>query len=89
MNVGGPFFVLAIIAWAVIPFNDGWVLSDINVAVLYVFAVSFCRAKTKSWWARSAAWRNASPCWSGSPPIPPPAPRAKSRRCAEAQLARE
>ncbi|WP_407492662.1 NADH-quinone oxidoreductase subunit NuoH [Pseudooceanicola sp. MF1-13] len=33
-------FVLALIAWAVIPFNDGWVLSDINVALLYVFAVS-------------------------------------------------
>ncbi|MCX7299751.1 MAG: NADH-quinone oxidoreductase subunit NuoH [Rhodobacterales bacterium] len=33
-------FVLAVIAWAVIPFNDGWVLSDINVAILYVFAVS-------------------------------------------------
>ncbi|MGH1354330.1 MAG: NADH-quinone oxidoreductase subunit H, partial [Thalassovita sp.] len=23
--------VMALIAWAVIPFNDGWVLSDINV----------------------------------------------------------
>src|SRR6056297_1688850 len=33
-------FVLALIAWAVIPFNDGWVLSDINVAILYVFAIS-------------------------------------------------
>ncbi|KUF09079.1 NADH-quinone oxidoreductase subunit NuoH [Pseudoponticoccus marisrubri] len=33
-------FVLAVIAWAVIPFNDGWVLSDINVAILYVFAMS-------------------------------------------------
>src|SRR5210317_58515 len=33
-------FVLALIAWAVIPFNDGWVLSDINVAILFVFAVS-------------------------------------------------
>ena len=33
-------FVLALIAWAVIPFADGWVLSDINVAILYVFAVS-------------------------------------------------
>ena len=33
-------FVLAIIAWAVIPFNDGWVVSDINVAILYVFAIS-------------------------------------------------
>ena len=33
-------FVLAIIAWAVIPFNEGWVVSDLNVAILYVFAVS-------------------------------------------------
>ena len=32
-------FVLAMIAWAVIPFNDTWVLADINVAVLYVFAI--------------------------------------------------
>jgi len=33
-------FVLAMIAWAVIPFSDGWVLADINVAILYIFAVS-------------------------------------------------
>ncbi len=33
-------FVLAIIAWAVIPFNDTWVLADLNVAILYVFAMS-------------------------------------------------
>ncbi len=33
-------FVLAILAWAVIPFADGWVLSDINVAILFVFAIS-------------------------------------------------
>ncbi len=33
-------FVLAMIAWAVIPFGEGWVLSDINVAILFVFAVS-------------------------------------------------
>ena len=33
-------FVMAVIAWAVIPFNDGWVLTDINVAILYVFAIS-------------------------------------------------
>ena len=32
--------VLALIAWAVIPFNDTWVLADINVAILYVFAIS-------------------------------------------------
>lgn len=33
-------FILPVIAWAVIPFNDGWAISDINVAVLYIFAVS-------------------------------------------------
>ena len=33
-------FVLAMIAWAVIPFGETWVLADINVAILYVFAVS-------------------------------------------------
>ncbi|WGW02568.1 NADH-quinone oxidoreductase subunit NuoH [Tropicibacter oceani] len=33
-------FVLAVIVWAVIPFNDGWVISNINVAILYVFAMS-------------------------------------------------
>lgn len=33
-------FVLAVLAWSVIPFSDGWVLSDINVAILFVFAVS-------------------------------------------------
>ena len=33
-------FVLAMIAWAVIPFNDTWVLANLNVAILYVFAVS-------------------------------------------------
>ena len=33
-------FTLALVAWAVIPFSEGWVLSDINVAILFVFAVS-------------------------------------------------
>jgi len=32
--------ILAFIAWAVIPFNKGWVISDINVGILYLFAVS-------------------------------------------------
>lgn len=32
--------VMALIAWAVIPFNDSLVISNINVAILYVFAVS-------------------------------------------------
>ena len=33
-------FILAFIAWAVIPFAPGWVISDLNVGVLYLFAVS-------------------------------------------------
>ena len=33
-------FILALVAWAVIPVNYGWVLSDINVGVLYLFAIS-------------------------------------------------
>ena len=31
---------LALIAWAVIPFGVGQVLADINVGILYIFAVS-------------------------------------------------
>ena len=33
-------FALALVAWAVIPFDLGWVLADINVGVLYLFAIS-------------------------------------------------
>ncbi|MEQ8331728.1 NADH-quinone oxidoreductase subunit NuoH [Nisaea sp.] len=33
-------FILAMIAWAVIPFDAGMVLADINVGVLYLFAIS-------------------------------------------------
>jgi NADH-quinone oxidoreductase subunit H len=33
-------FILSLIAWAVIPFDSGWVLADINVGVLYLFAIS-------------------------------------------------
>jgi NADH-quinone oxidoreductase subunit H len=33
-------FTLALVAWAVIPFGDGLVLSNINVGILYLFAVS-------------------------------------------------
>jgi NADH-quinone oxidoreductase subunit H len=32
--------VLPLAAWAVIPTNLGWVVSDINVGVLYIFAIS-------------------------------------------------
>ena len=33
-------FALAMIAWAVIPVNDGWAIADINVGILYLFAIS-------------------------------------------------
>src|ERR1700728_5115282 len=32
--------VLALAAWAVIPVSGGWGIADINVGVLYVFAIS-------------------------------------------------
>ena len=33
-------FMLSLIAWVVIPFDLGWVLADINVGILYLFAIS-------------------------------------------------
>ena len=33
-------FILAFGAWAVIPFAPGWVVSDINVGILYLLAIS-------------------------------------------------
>jgi len=40
--VGAPMltFTLAMIAWAVIPFGEGLVLANINVGVLYLYAIS-------------------------------------------------
>ncbi len=32
--------VLSLAAWAVIPVNAGWVIADINVGILYIFAIS-------------------------------------------------
>jgi len=31
---------LALAAWAVVPLNNGWVIANINVGILYVFAIS-------------------------------------------------
>jgi NADH-quinone oxidoreductase subunit H len=31
---------LALAAWAVVPFDDGWVVADINVGILYITAIS-------------------------------------------------
>ena len=33
-------FTLALAAWAVVPVGPGWVISDINVGLLYLFAIS-------------------------------------------------
>jgi NADH-quinone oxidoreductase subunit H len=33
-------FILALVGWAVIPFGEGIVLADINVGILYLFAIS-------------------------------------------------
>ncbi|MEP9353691.1 NADH-quinone oxidoreductase subunit NuoH [Xanthobacter sp. KR7-65] len=32
--------VLALAAWVVVPLADGWVIADLNVGVLYIFAIS-------------------------------------------------
>ncbi|MFM9973181.1 MAG: NADH-quinone oxidoreductase subunit NuoH [Beijerinckiaceae bacterium] len=32
--------VLALSAWAVVPVSEGWAIADINVGILYIFAVS-------------------------------------------------
>ncbi len=33
-------FALSLVAWAVIPFDKGWVLANVNVGILYLFAIS-------------------------------------------------
>lgn len=33
-------FALSLVAWVVIPFDKGWVLANINVGILYLFAIS-------------------------------------------------
>ena len=41
--------ILAFMAWAVIPFAPGWVVSDLNVGILYIFAVSSLAFTASSW----------------------------------------
>lgn len=33
-------FVLPVVAWVVIPWDYGWVISDMNVGILFIFAIS-------------------------------------------------
>lgn len=42
-------FLLSLIAWAVIPFDAGMVLANINVGVLYLFAISSLGSTASSW----------------------------------------
>src|ERR1044072_2931197 len=49
-------FTVALVAWAVIPFADGWVLADINVGLLYLLAVSSLGVYgiiIAGWWSNS------------------------------------
>jgi NADH-quinone oxidoreductase subunit H len=32
--------ILALSAWVVVPVNEGWVVADINVGILFLFAIS-------------------------------------------------
>ncbi len=32
--------VLALAAWVAVPIADGWVIADLNVGILYIFAIS-------------------------------------------------
>ena len=44
-------FSLSLIAWAVIPFDTGVVIANINVGILYLFAISslrWCPTKSRS-----------------------------------------
>src|ERR1700678_2733813 len=33
-------FTLSLVGWAVVPFDAGWVIANINVGILYLFAIS-------------------------------------------------
>jgi len=49
-------FILSLIGWAVIPFDEGVVIADINVGILYLFAVSSLSVYgiiTSGWYSNS------------------------------------
>jgi len=33
-------FILSLVAWAVVPYSEGAVVADINISILYIFAIS-------------------------------------------------
>jgi NADH-quinone oxidoreductase subunit H len=52
--------VLALAAWAVIPMDLGWVIADINVGVLYIFAIIMAGWSSNSKYPFLAALRSAA-----------------------------
>src|ERR1044071_9294389 len=57
---------LALAAWAVVPVNVGWVIADINVGVLYIFAISSLMVYGVIMAGRGGDARKTVP-----PPLPP------------------
>ena len=57
-------FTLALIGWAVIPFGDGMVIADINVGVLYLFAISSLGVYgiIMAGWASNSRYAFSAPC---------------------------
>ena len=56
--------VLALSAWAVIPPIVGWAIADINVGILYIFAISSLASTASSWPAgrRTRNTRSSARC---------------------------
>jgi NADH-quinone oxidoreductase subunit H len=49
--------MLALSAWAVIPMSEGWAIADLNVGVLYIFAISRSVSMASSWgWASNSKY---------------------------------
>src|ERR1044071_9988263 len=57
---------LALAAWAVIPVNAGWVIAEINVGILYIFAISSLMVYGVIMAGRGGDARKTVP-----PPLPP------------------
>ena len=62
-------FTLSLVAWAVIPFNPGVVIANINVGVLYIFAISSLGVYgiILAGWASKSRYEPSST----TPPLPP------------------
>ena len=52
---------LSLAAWAVIPLDEGWAIADINVGILYLFAISSFASMASSW-AAGRRTRNIPSC---------------------------